>query len=261
MFLKTVYELSDSLAPFDLSKEYCEKFGARDNSGVQLDCGGEIKRVLFSLDLSNAAIARAKEIKADCIITHHPAIFNPLYSLEADGAGGQILECARLGISVLSAHLNLDCAVDGIDDCIVQALSGKRVERTMHVLSQGGYGKVYSVKEKEIGEFLEEIEARFKTKRMIAYGCGTVKKIASFCGAGTDDETVSFAIGSGADTFVSSDGKHHLVKELVEKGLNVVLLTHYAAEHYGFARYFEKFEKLLTEAGVRSELFTDERFL
>lgn len=261
MFLKTIYELSDSLAPFALSKEYCERFGARDNSGVQLDCGGEIKSVLFSLDLSEAAIARAKEMKANCIITHHPAIFNPLYSLETEGRGKEILECATAGISVLSAHLNLDCAAGGIDDCLMQGLGGGRAERTMHALTGGGYGKVYSVEEKSFCGFLKEIEARFQTNRIISYGSGKVKRVASFCGAGTDEDTVAFATGSGADTFVSSDGKHHLVKELAEKGLNVVLLTHYAAEHYGFTRYFEKFEKLLKGAGVRCELFTDERFL
>lgn len=261
MYLKTIYELADSIAPFSLSKEYCEKYGARDNSGVQLGPGGEINSVLFSLDLSMAAIERAKQIKANCIITHHPAIFNPLYSLEAESGGKEILECAMAGISVISSHLNLDCAEGGIDDSLMQGLTGKNPERTMHTLSKGGYGKVYSVKEQSFDEFLKTIETRFKTKRMITYGSGTVKKVASFCGAGTDDDTVAFAVSSGADTFVSSDPKHHLVKELVEKGLKVVLLTHYAAEYYGLARYYEKFEKLLTEAGARSELFTDERFL
>lgn len=260
MFLKTIYDFADSLAPFALSKEYCERFGARDNSGVQLDCGGEIKSVLFSLDLSEAAIARAKEIKANCIITHHPAIFNPLYSLEAEGRGKEILECVMAGISVLSSHLNLDCAAGGIDDSLMQGLGGKQAERTMHALTGGGYGKVYPVVEKSFGEFLKETAKQFRTDRMIFYGNGKVKKVASFCGAGTDEDTVRFATGSGADTFVSSDGKHHLVKELVEKGLNVVLLTHYAAENYGFTRYYEKFEKLL-KGNVRCELFTDERFL
>ena len=47
MRLKTICEIADGLAPFALSREYCEKYGAHDNSGVQLDCGGEIRRILF----------------------------------------------------------------------------------------------------------------------------------------------------------------------------------------------------------------------
>ncbi len=261
MYLKTIYKAADSIAPFALSKEYCETYGAHDNSGIQLDCGNEIKRVLFSLDLSAAAISRAKASGANCIVTHHPAIFYPLSSLEAEGAGKEILECAKNGISVLSAHLNLDCAEGGIDDCLSEGLTGGRPERVMHPLAVGGYGKTGTITPCAFERFLNAVSQRFHTQRMIAYGGGTVNKIASFCGAGMDGDSVAFTLKSGADTFVSSDGKHHCIKELVENGVNVILLPHYAAEQYGFTRFYEKFQKILKEADVCAELFTDERFL
>ncbi len=261
MYLKTIYEMADSLAPFALSKEYCEKYNAYDNSGIQLDCGGEIKHVLFSLDLSKAAIAKAKELGANCIITHHPAIFGSLTSLQEEGAGSEILECAKSGISVISAHLNLDCASGGIDDCLMKGLTNGTAEQVMEPLTQGGYGKISSRKETPMNGFIAELRETFFTDKIVAYGNKAVKKVASFCGAGMSSEAVSFALESGADTFVSSDGKHHLIKELFEKGVNVVLLTHYAAEYYGFNRFYQKFLKLLKESNVRANLFTDERFL
>ncbi|MDE5896604.1 MAG: Nif3-like dinuclear metal center hexameric protein, partial [Clostridia bacterium] len=209
--MKTIYDIADSVAPFALSNEYCERYGARDNSGIQLDCGGAVACVLFSLDLSDRALARAKEIGADCIFTHHPAIYNPLYSLGESGAGKNILACAKAGISVISSHLSLDCAEGGIDDCLMQGLGGTAAEAVMHPLSRGGYGKVFAVEETPLADFIETTRKRFHVWRAFVYGGRPVKKIASFCGAGMDDATVAFAIASGADTFVSADGKHHLI--------------------------------------------------
>jgi dinuclear metal center YbgI/SA1388 family protein len=261
MRLKKIYELADGIAPFALSKEYCEKYGFRDNSGIQLDCGNEITSVLFSLDLSLAVVDYAKKIGADCIFTHHPAIFNPLISLDAEGRGREIVECAKAGISVISAHLNLDAAEGGIDDYLMQGLGGKSALETMHALTGGGYGKIFTVEEQPVKEFVEQAEMRFHTNKTIVYGKRPVHRVASFCGAGTDDDTVAFALKHGADTFVSSDGKHHCIAALAEHGVNVILLTHYAAEFYGFTRFYEKFQILLKGTDVVSELIADERFL
>lgn len=258
MRLKTIYEIVDRIAPFALSREYIEKYGMHDNSGIQLDCGEEITKILYSLDLSARAVERAKEIGADCIFTHHPAVFTPLYSLSAHGTGKHVLACARAGISVISAHLNLDCARDGIDESLMHGLGGAREEKLMHALTGGGYGRVYPVAEKTASAFVEEIEKTFLTKRVLCYGNRPVKRVASFCGAGMDGESVAFAIENGADTIVTSDQKHHLLLEAKEAGLNVILLTHYAAEHYGFQKFYQKIKEALP---IGHEFFTDEEYL
>ena len=110
MRLMNVYDAVDALAPFALSREYCDTYGAYDNSGIMLDCGEEVTGVLCSLDLSHAAVAEAKRTGSNVVFTHHPAIFRPVSALRA---GEPLTECARAGISVLSAHLNLDCAQGG----------------------------------------------------------------------------------------------------------------------------------------------------
>ena len=257
--VKALYELMDGLAPFALSREYCEKFSHRDNSGIQLDCGGAVKGVLFSLDLSAAAIAEAKKLGANCIITHHPAIFSPLFSLKEEGSGAEILACAKEGISVISAHLNLDSAEDGIDESLMHGLGGSEALATMDHLTGGGYGRVYDIGKKSLAAFTDEVKKTFQSERVLAYGNGTVSRVASFCGAGFDEGALMFAAMHGADAIVSSDAKHHLIAAAVEKGMNVVLLTHYAAEHYGFTRFADKMKKLLNETPCA--VFTDERFL
>jgi len=258
MRLTTFYELADGLAPFALSGEYCEKHHAYDNSGILVDCAREIDCVLFSLDLSAAAVKRAREIGAQLIVTHHPAIYAPLSSLTQTGAGKHVLACAEAGISVLSAHLNLDCAAGGIDECLMRGLGGNSSQAVMHTLSAGGYGRVFEVKPLSMTAFVQRARETFSTRRTVSYGDRPVRRVASFCGAGMDEESICFAAEHGADTFVSSDGKHHLVLTAQDLGMNVLLLTHYAAETYGFREFYRSMTK---KSGVRSEFFADEQFL
>lgn len=255
MRLKNIYDAADALAPFALSAEYCDTYGAHDNSGILLDCGEEVTGVLCSLDLSLEAAEQAKRAGANVIFTHHPAIFYPIRAL---GANDPLTVCARAGISVISAHLNLDCAPGGIDEELMLGLGGSG-GKLMHPLSDGGYGRVYPVHAEQLPAFAERIRARFSTERMLVYGERPVKKVASFCGAGLDESAVAFACGRGADTVVSSDAKHHIIAALVERGVNVVLMTHYASEQYGFVRFAERLKEKIKGTPVR--VFTDERFL
>ena len=83
-------------------------------------------------------------------------------------------------------------------------------------------------------------------------------KVASFCGAGADEEALAFACGYGADTVISSDFKHHVVAAAREKNKSVIILTPYASENYGFEKYYQKIRK---RSEVPCEFYTDEELL
>ncbi len=252
---KQLYEMIDGVAPFALSREYISR-GAYDNSGLLLDCGEEITGVLFSLDLSLAAVEEAKKSGYNCIVTHHPAIFAPLKCLGEDSA---VLACAREGISVISAHLNLDAAEGGVDESLMRALGGKQPVAVMEQLSAGAYGRVYDVKKQSFSAFIAQAKGVLAAERVIFYGEGDVERVASFCGAGFTEGALAFAAANGADTLVSSDAKHHLIAAAVERGMKVALFTHYAAEQYGFCRFAEKIKNAM--GNVPCAVFTDRRFL
>ncbi len=257
MKIQEVYNLADKLAPFALSAEYCGKYGHRDNSGILLDCGEEIKGILFSLDLSERAIWAAEKMGANCIFTHHPVIYMPIRSL-TEREGRCVLACAKAHISLISAHLNLDAAPCGIDESLMQGLGGGSALSAMDNLTGGCYGRVYDAAEKSLGDFTADIKKTFRTERIVVYGDRPVKRVASFCGAGFDENSVRFALENGADTIVSSDGKHHVIAEAVERGLNVVLLTHYAAENYGFEKFYERMKRSIE---VPCGFYTDDRLI
>ena len=92
---------------------------------------------------------------------------------------------------------------------------------------------------------MENIKKEFHSERVLTYGDTNrrVKKVASFCGGGADEEAVAFAVANGADVIVSSDFKHHVITLALETGINVLALTHYASENYGFKKYYEKIRK------------------
>ncbi|MCD8309500.1 MAG: Nif3-like dinuclear metal center hexameric protein [Clostridia bacterium] len=254
--------LQREIAPVSLSKEFCDKYGMHDNSGIILNAGGEVTSALFCLDLSPSAVAQAEESGCDVIVTHHPAIFNGIKNLDvtSDVLSACIARCLKGGISVISMHLNFDAADRGIDRFLMQGLGGECEIAVMNVLSGGGYGRVYDVPPATFESYCQRVKREFNAARMICYGDGerTVSKVASFCGAGCDEDSIKFALEYGADTFVSSDMKHHHITALTQAGCKVIQLTHYASENYGF----ERIARLVSEkSDIPVTYYTDKNYL
>jgi dinuclear metal center YbgI/SA1388 family protein len=252
--LNDLLKVLEGVAPLSLSDEFCKKLSAYDNSGIIIDCKKDICGVLFSLDLSPKAVERATELGYNLIVTHHPAIYGGIKNIQADGDTKALFECVKRGISVISMHLNFDSGVKGIDYYLMKGLGGHD-EKIMIKLSQGGYGRVYSVDETSFFQYVEDTKLNFSTQRVICYGGEKkVKKVASFCGAGCDEEAIEFATQNNADVFVSADLKHHHITALMQRGINIIQLTHYASETYGFGKIYNEISAGLK---IPSTLFID----
>ncbi len=253
MVVQELYEKLNEVAPKELSDEYCRSFGAYDNSGILVNCGGDVKGVIFTLDLTDCVIEKAKAQGANVIVTHHPVIYGKISDVRLDTPlGRRLIKCIQSGISIISMHLNVDCAEGGIDDCFADGiffaannLTGAGIERMnicrYHVLSQGGYGSVYETPAVTAKTLAENMEKVFLGKvRLVGDGNKTVRKVASFCGAGADDSSIGFAIKNGVDAVITADWKHHLILACYQAGVAVFETSHYASEEYGFKKYYEK---------------------
>ncbi len=279
MKLSEFYALCDGLAPKTLSDEYCQKYGAYDNSGILVDTGEEVRGALFSLDLSFAAIDCAIEKGFNLIVIHHPAIYGKIGDIRATDfqpIGKKLIKCISHGISVIAMHLNLDCAEGGVDESLMQGvmlsaalggfdgaasvgLIGAKAEHIMHPLSVGGYGRVYDIQKTTLSALAEGMKKVFSTGRVLVYGADRpILRAASFCGSGADEEAVEFAVQSGAQVMISSDFKHHVLTLAEESGLAVIVLTHYASENYGFEKYYEKLRR---QVSVPCAYHTDKSLL
>jgi len=100
-----------------------------DNVGLQLgDSSAKVERILVCLDAEEQVIARAEEVGAQLVISHHPLIYRPLKKIvPGDEAGRSIFRALRQGISVISAHTNLDRAKAGLNDWLAACLDLQRV--------------------------------------------------------------------------------------------------------------------------------------
>ena len=230
--------IEKNAAPVALSDELCSKYGHYDNSGIMLENSGNIKGVLFSLDFTPEAAEEAVERGCNLIVTHHPAIYHGLKRITPsdDLISKALVVCIKHNIGVISMHLNFDSAPLGIDYYLMKGLGGTEAVGMLNTLSSGGYGRIYDIKPVTFAEFTKRTLKTFETRRAFAYGDDNriIKRVASFCGAGCSGEAAGLAINGGADVLVSADIAHHMITGLYYNNVNVLQLTHYASEVYGF---------------------------
>lgn len=256
-----LFSLLDERAPLSLSYKLIER-GDYDNSGIIIRNREEVKKILFTLDLSLDAIKKAKKAGCDTIITHHPAIYSPIKNLDCTGDTAAVLLAAKSGLNVISMHLNLDVAKGGIDECLMRALGGEKFKIIDELDEKTGYGKEFDVNGVTLAEFKNRAIKETGAKRIVVYGNAktAIKKAASFCGAGASHCVKYVKDGGSADVIVTSDMPHHVIKYAVESGKSLLLLTHYAAENYGMKKYYEKMTKALV-GKAETVFFADKRFM
>ncbi len=256
--LNDFFEKLDSYAPLEISRKMIEK-GDYDNSGILVKCSDLVGKVLFSLDLSKHAVARAKELGCDTIVTHHPAIYQPIKSLSIDGQSAPLAFAVMNGMNVISMHLNLDMAEKGVDYYLARAVGGENVKILDTILDGVGYGREFNLK-LSLNELVKLLEEEFNTDKIISYGKGNIEKVATFCGGGAS-YALEFVFNgkTSADTIITSDMPHHVIKELIEKDKNVILLPHYVSEEKGFNKFYAEIKSQLSDK-IDAYYFDDKRF-
>lgn len=258
--LKDFFTLLEEYAPLKISHVAIDN-GDYDNSGIIVDSHDRVEKVLFTLDLSNLAVKKALELGVDTIVTHHPAIYRPIKNLSRDGETAPLLSAIKAGLNVISMHLNLDMADLGVDECLARALGAKAVKIISPLGETNyGYGREFDL-DLSLEKFTDNAKKELKSDRIISYGFGDIKKVATFCGGGSSIALNCVLSGlTDADVVVTSDMPHHVIKELIESGKKIVLIPHYVSEQYGFNKFYEwTLEKINSKA--QAYYFEDKRFM
>jgi len=255
------FDILQEFAPMSI-EEILLANGEYDNSGIIVRSHDDINCVLFSLDLSKEAVRQAKKVKADTIVTHHPAIYKPIKNIDfSDTATSALLEAIKSGFNVISMHLNLDYAEDGIDANLCKALGGTKYRLIDMIDEKHGYGRLFPAPDKTLGEFAKRVRASFG-KKVLVYGNpkSEITEVASFCGGGSGYAIEGVKDGRvSADVIVTSDAPHHVIKELVEYGKKLIFIPHYAGEEVGFKAFYEKVKEKCKR--VNAYYFKDKRFI
>jgi dinuclear metal center YbgI/SA1388 family protein len=119
--LSNVLDVMEKLAPAHLAME-------ADPIGLQTPCDPTITKVLLALEANSRVVNEAKRRGANLIICHHPVIYRKLEKITGDTFAEHVIIAAiKKEVGIFVAHTNLDCAPEGVNDVLAQALELQNV--------------------------------------------------------------------------------------------------------------------------------------
>jgi dinuclear metal center YbgI/SA1388 family protein len=215
MKLKEFIRILEEIAPPTLAEEW-------DHTGLLIEPLKEhdIRKVLLTIDLTEAVAREAIRKKADFIIAYHPLFFGGFQCLEKSNPQARAaMRLIEHGIGVYSPHTALDAAPGGVNDWLANLFGSEvseeglaRIVKLDKPLSFPMFGK--SVKEK-LGLDAVQLAAVGKT----------VRTVALCAGAG-----VTALRGTKVDCWLTGEMKHHDVLAAVQNGISVILCGHTETE-------------------------------
>lgn len=196
-----------------------------DNVGLLIgDKKSTVTKITVALDCTSSVVEFAKENGAELIITHHPVIFGGIKAVKSETA---VYKAVKNGISVISAHTNLDIADGGVNDALCKVLQLTDIES---FLCFDGF----AIRKGTLPtEMTAEELADYASKRLCANARFVdngkkIKTVAICSGSGSD--FLTDAMNSGADAYISSEIKHNVFIEAVENNFSIFDLGHFATE-------------------------------
>lgn len=217
-------DLIEKAAPLDLAYEW-------DNVGLMLgNPAQEVTGVVLCVDMTMEVLQKAKELGANLIITHHPVIFDPLYTLETGRASNRrIVQAIKQDITVLSYHTNLDRAPAPVSVNYSLALTLglqniRLAEDGFHWYGDLPAGITAS-------DFMEYIDSKLDTDGKALYNKGLdtpITRVGVSCGA--YGEEASWLSVCGCDALVTGEAKQSELVDLSFEDVTVYLAGHYATE-------------------------------
>ncbi|NLC32131.1 MAG: Nif3-like dinuclear metal center hexameric protein [Clostridiales bacterium] len=195
----TIYNLINDIAPFESQESY-------DNSGFLIgSINDEVKNILVALDATPQVITEAINKEVQLLITHHPLLFHAIREINTEGYDGSLLvQLINSGISLISAHTNLDLTSLSGGAAIARKLSLQNIRQSMDpflflgdlpkVMTAGALGKL-------IGELLGT--------RLRCYGSLDKEITTLSIAGGAYDLGYPKAISAGAQALLTGEVRYH----------------------------------------------------
>lgn len=212
---KQIYDYIDSIAPFETAMSF-------DNVGIltgSSDASSDV--VLVALDATNAVIEEAAAKGAGIIVTHHPIIFHPLKKLACDNPA---YLAARYGITIISAHTNLDISRNGVNATLSHRVGVQEIQRFEEHCAILGTVNGYE----SVVDYAQHIMNTMKLPGLRFTDRGACQRVLVSCGAGGDN--IELAAAVGADTLVTGEIKHSHIMYANDHNISVIDLGHFGSE-------------------------------
>ncbi len=241
--VKKIIDIINGFAPFALAENW-------DNSGLQAgDPDGKIQKIMVSLDVSKEVMEAARDWGADLVLSHHPLQMNPVKSIDFSKMPGSAIGLsAREQISIISAHTNLDKAVDGLNDYFAQIM-GVNCDESLcpdSIISDSnkaaspldeskgqlqGLGRIGHLKSVlSLRELALNVKERLGLEHLRVIGDLDlqVDRVALCTGSG--GSLMDCFLGSSADVYITGDIKYHEARQVEMNHKGLIDVGHFASE-------------------------------
>lgn len=253
MKLPSVIHSLENIAPLNLAEEW-------DNVGLLINPlkPRNVKKILLTIDLTEAVADEAIAGKTDLIVSYHPILFSPVSRLvAADAYDRTVMKLVQKNIAVYSPHTALDAVIGGVNDWLADGVGDGEVS-VLHPVEKtdAGQGRLVELKRPvKLKTLAQRIKAYLglKTLRLAPAAENTsIRTVALCAGAGSD----AFQ-GIRADCYLTGEMSHHNVLAATTNGSHVILCEHTNTER----GYLPVFKKILGKAlgnGVEIVISTED---
>lgn len=209
-----------------------------DNVGLLVGDGNtEITSVLATCDVDLPVVKEAIEKGSNLILSHHPLMFRPLKRLTETNPEQKAIRLAvSNGISIYSAHTNLDSGRGGINDLMASMVGMKNTEIIDVLGGEGekkyGFGRMCDLdKPLTLTQIMHDVIERFSADGLRYAGDknSLIRRIAVNTGGGAD--VIPMCIERGCDLLITGDIKYNGYRDAVEMGMCIIDIMHYDSEH------------------------------
>jgi dinuclear metal center YbgI/SA1388 family protein len=247
--VKDILDLIEAIAPTDMAEEW-------DNPGLQVGSHSqEVQKVFLSLDPTLQALNEASNRGAQLLLTHHPLIFNPPSQIIWDAYPGNVIyEASKTGISIASAHTNLDVAEGGINDILARLFHLREIKTLSPIRRkegiEPGLGRIGNLPEPStLSDMQIKVKELMGTEpvRTVGNKNTVIRRVALVGGSGGG--MISTASANDADLLITGDISHHDALEASSRGMALIDGGHFHTEKTAFTVFADHLKGLFADQG------------
>ncbi len=224
---------------------------------IGLNCGhsdASVSKILVALDPFAEAVAEAKEIGAQLLVTHHALIWEGGFVNDKTPWGKSTLALIESGIAHINAHTNLDCAPGGINDVLAETLGLSDIS-VVNPMGNDPQGRPYgllrcgTVAPQSMDDFLAAVKEKLHCQHL-RYVNSTDRVHRVAVGGGSCASDMLDAYHAGCDTFVTADIKYNQFRDAYDLGMNIIDAGHFHTENPTMPILAEKIQNAFPEIQV-----------
>lgn len=216
----------------------------------------EITGIYVCLDINDDIIEYVRRHNVNTIISHHPIIFNPLKRVVDDkSVSRKIMKCISYDINVISYHTNLDAAINGMNDKLVNILNFEY--KSIEILelnsmnSKCGIGRILNLKKSlDIMFIIDEIKEKFNIDKLkfVDSGNKEINKVCVINGSG--NSMIKTCFGKNIDLVITGDITYHTAFESIENKVSLIDMGHFNSENIVYIEVMKNFIQDIIEKDI-----------